>query len=113
MDVVLGPAFAPGGEPLNPSLDSEFRFAHVFWLAAGVLLWWSLFSPERRAPVTRVLLVIAAIGGVARIISVLWVGWPHPVFIGALVLEVVILPLVIWWHWRVFPPARADRAAAD
>lgn len=30
-------------------------------------------------------------------------GWPHPVFIGALVLELVVVPLVIWWHVRTFP----------
>jgi hypothetical protein len=103
MEVFLGPSFAPGGEAVNPSLDSEWRYAHTFWLAAGVLLWWSLFAPEKRAPVTRVILIIAALGGLARLVSVLWVGWPHPVFIASLVLEVVILPFVIWWHWRVFP----------
>jgi hypothetical protein len=33
------------------------------------------------------------------------------VFIASLVLEVVILPFVIWWHWRVFPPAQRESEA--
>ena len=101
--IIGGPTFAPGGDSVTPSLDSEYRFVNVFWLAAGIILLWTLFKPSERALVTRVLLVIAALGGLARLWSALWVGWPHPIFIGTIVLELVIVPLIIWWHSRVFP----------
>lgn len=105
--IVLGPAFIPGGAPATASVDSEYRFANVFWLAAGLTLWWSLPRPRARRTVTRTVLAIAFLGGFARLASVAAVGWPHPVFIGALVLELVVVPLVIWWHGRVVPIAEA------
>ena len=104
--IVGGPTVAPGGGPTTPSIDSEYRFVNVFWLAAGLILWWTLRRASDRALVTRVVLVIAATGGIARLISVLVVGWPHPVFVGTIVLELVVVPLVIWWHSRVFPVKR-------
>jgi hypothetical protein len=99
--VILGPAFVPGGASAPASVDSEYRFTNVFWLAAGVALWWSLFRPRERKSVTRVMLALAVAGGLARLISVAVVGWPHPVFIATLALELVVVPLVIWWHAHV------------
>lgn len=102
LGIVGGPAALPGGESVNATVDSQYRFANVFWLAAGLIVWWSLRRPERRREVTRVVLAIAAVGGVARLVSVLVTGWPHPVFVGVMVLELVVVPLVIWWHVRAF-----------
>ena len=101
--IVGGPTAEPGGGPVPPSIDSEFRFAHVIWLAVGVILFWTLRRPAERALVTRVLLVVAACGGLARLVSLAVVGWPHPVYIGVGVVELVVVPLVILWHSRVFP----------
>jgi hypothetical protein len=106
LGILGGPGAAPGGAPAVASVDSEYRFVNTFWVAAGLILWWSLRKAAERALVTRVVLAIAALGGLARLISWLVVGPPHPVFIGALVLELVIVPLVIWWHSRVFPVAK-------
>ena len=100
--IIGGPTAEPGGGPVPASIDSEFRFAHVIWLAVGVILFWSLRRPAERALVTRVLLVVAACGGLARLISLAVVGWPHPVYIGIGLVELVVVPLVIWWHSRVF-----------
>ena len=102
LGIVAGPQALPGGGPVNATVDSEYRFTNVFWLGAGLLIWWSLRRPEQRADVTRVILAIASLGGVARLISAAVMGWPHPVFIGALVLELAVVPLVIWWHVRTF-----------
>ena len=101
--IIVGPAAVPGGGAVPPTIDSEFRFLKVIWLAVGVTLLWTLRRPAERALVTRVLLVVAACGGIARLLSFAVVGLPHPVFIGAGILELVVLPLVIWWHSRVFP----------
>jgi len=113
LGMVGGPGAAPGGEAVNASVDSEYRFTNAFWLAAGLLIWWSLRRPQERAAVTRVILAIASLGAIPRLISVAVTGWPHPVFIGALVLELFIVPLVIWWHVRTFPrPSESERRRA-
>ena len=111
--ILGGPAAAPGGAPAVASVDSEYRFVNTFWLAAGLILWWSLRRAADRALVTRTVLAIAAIGGIPRLVSLLVVGPPHPIFLGTLVLELVIVPLVILWHSRVFPVRRATVEAHE
>ncbi|MET0865329.1 MAG: DUF4345 domain-containing protein [Nakamurella sp.] len=100
--VLLGPAGAPGGGPTTASVDSEYRFVNVFWAAAGGVLWWTLRDAEKRARVTQLVLGLAAAGGVPRLLSWRRSGAPHPVFRGALVLELLIVPLVLVWHRRTF-----------
>ncbi|WP_341945084.1 DUF4345 domain-containing protein [Microbacterium sp. LWH11-1.2] len=98
--IIFGPTSVPGGSPTSSSVDSEYRFVNVFWLAAGVAVWWSLFRLRERATVLRTMLVLAFIGGLARVLSAVVTGWPHPVFIASTVLELVVVPLVLWWHVR-------------
>jgi hypothetical protein len=104
--IVFGPAAEPGGAPTTASVDSEYRFVNVFWLAAGVILWWSLLRLSERRIVTRTLLVIAFAGGLARLASAILAGWPNPVFIASMILELVVVPLVIWWHTHVLDGSR-------
>jgi hypothetical protein len=99
--MLLGPAGAPGGAETTASVDSEYRFVNLFWAAAGGLLWWTLRDAEKRARVTQLVLALAAAGGVPRLISWQRKGAPHPVFRGALILELIIVPLVLVWHQRV------------
>lgn len=61
-------------------------------------------TPAARRAVSRYVLTFAATGGLVRLWSVLWTGWPHPVFIGTIVLELVVVPLVLWWHGRATAP---------
>jgi hypothetical protein len=99
--IIGGPSKAPGGERVDASLDSEYRFVNTFWTAAGVALWWSLGRPVERAGVTRLMLGLAAAGGLPRLLSIRSTGLPHPVFRATLVLELVVVPLVLLWHRRV------------
>lgn len=101
LGILRGPAGAPGGAPTTASVDSEYRFVNVFWAAAGPALWWSLARAEERAGSTRVLLGLAAAGGLPRLLSVRRTGWPHPVFRGTIILELVVVPVVLAWHARV------------
>jgi hypothetical protein len=103
LGMIGGPEKAPGGGPTTPSVDSEYRFVNLFWTAAGVLLWWTLRAPAERAAVSRIVLGLAAAGGLPRLLSVARVGLPHAVFRATIVLELVIVPAVILWHLRVFP----------
>lgn len=100
--VLEGPASAPGGGSTTPSVDSEYRFVNVFWLAAGPGLWWSVAAPRQRATTTRILLGLAASGGVPRLMSWRAVGRPHPAFQAATALELIGVPAVLLWHRSVF-----------
>jgi hypothetical protein len=101
LGILRGPEGAPGGARTTASVDSEYRFVNVFWAAAGPALWWSLARPAERAVLTRILLGLAAAGGLPRLLSVRQAGWPHPVFRATIVLELVVVPLVLAWHARV------------
>lgn len=108
--MVAGPAVLPGAGPVDATVDSEFRFTNSFWWVAGLLVWWSVPRVERATTVLRMTLGAAFVGGLARLIAVAVSGWPHPVFIGALAIELVIVPLVLWWQARV---VRATRSVAS
>jgi hypothetical protein len=103
LGVVGGPEKAPGGGPTTASVDSEYRFVNTFWTAAGGLLWWTIRRPEERLTATRAVLGLAALGGFARLLSVIRVGPPHPVFRATIALELLVVPVVLAWHRRVFP----------
>ncbi len=105
LGILGGPERAPGGGATTASVDSEYRFVNVFWTAAGLLLWWTLHRPAERSTGTRAVLGLAAFGGLPRLLSVIRVGLPHPVFRATIVLELAVVPLVMIWHRRVFPPA--------
>lgn len=110
--IIGGPAAEIGGKAAVPSVDSQFRYANVFWLAAGLLLIWSARKPLERAMVTRVVLVIAAVAGLGRIVSIIEVGLPAPFYLLTLGLEVIATPLIIWWHSRTFRAAAVTRESA-
>jgi len=112
--VIGGPAALLGGAAAVPSVDSQLRYADVIWLGAGVVLLWSARKPLERAMATRVVLLIAAVAGLGRLISLLAVGVPHPFYLVTMGLELVVTPLIIWWHSRVFrtEPSHRDRVVA-
>jgi len=97
----------PGGSASPSTVDSEYRFLNVFWAAAGGVVWWSLRRPEERASATRLVLALAATGGLPRLLSWVRTGPPHPVFRATLVLELVVVPAVLWWHRRVLGSRRS------
>jgi Domain of unknown function (DUF4345) len=106
--IIGGPAALLGGAPAVPSVDSQLRYADVIWLGAGVVLIWSARKPLERAMATRVVLLIAAVAGLGRLISLIEVGVPHPFYLVTMGLELVVTPLIILWHSRVFSSAKAQ-----
>lgn len=101
--VATGTTLAPSNGDRARFFDSEYRFVSTVWLATGLALWWSIREPARRAHVTRAVLAAIVAGGLARVVSVVAVGWPYPVFTGALVIELVGVPLLLWAHLRAYP----------
>ena len=107
--IIAGPSALPGrsGE-VSPTVDSEYRFISTYWLAVAPLAWSSLPRVEHRTVVVQGLLGIAAAGGLARIVSMRRTGRPHPMMLGALGIELGVVPALMVWQAAV---ARAARKA--
>jgi hypothetical protein len=72
------------------------------FLGFGAALIWCSRDLHGRARVFDALLVIFFIGGFARVISMLQVGLPHPLFTVLGVAELLLPPLLWWWRKRAF-----------
>jgi hypothetical protein len=99
--MLAGPAGLPGGQHTTATVDSEYRFTNAFWFVAGCVVCWAIPQVERATAVLRVVLGAAFVGGLARLLAMIASGAPHPVFLGALVIELVGVPLVLVWQSRV------------
>jgi hypothetical protein len=78
-------------------VDRALRYANVFKFALGPVIWSQLGRVERSPAVTSAIFV----GGFARVRSWQQSGRPHPVSVGATVLEITATPLLILWQRRL------------
>jgi hypothetical protein len=106
--MLAGPAALPGAEHVDATVDSEYRFANAFWFTAGVVTWWTVPRVHLATTVLRVTLGATFLGGLARLFAAAVSGWPHPVFLAALTVELVLIPTVLFWQATV---AAAGRSA--
>jgi hypothetical protein len=101
LGMLAGPTALPGGGPVTATVDSEYRFSNAFWFMAGAVVWWAVPRVERATAVLRVTLGAAFLGGLARLLAAAASGWPHPVFLGTLAIELVLVPAVLLWQAKV------------
>lgn len=97
--IVFGPSSIPGSIPVNATMDSEDRFYAALFLGFGIAHIWAARDLARRAGTVLALQAVFFVGGLARIVSLLAVGPPVPLFLFLGALELVIPPLV-WWSLR-------------
>ena len=100
LHIAIGPSSIPGSVPVNATMDSEDRFYAALFLGFGAALIWCSRDLAAREGVFGALLLTFFLGGIARIISVLAVGWPSPLFIFLGSLELILPPLFWRWHKR-------------
>ncbi|MEZ5710919.1 MAG: DUF4345 domain-containing protein [Blastomonas sp.] len=111
--IVIGPSSIPGSVPVNATMDSEDRFYATLFLGFGAALVWVARDLNSRKGMFGALLIIFFLGGIARIISALAAGLPNDLFIFLGSLELVMPPLLWWWHGRAFPSAGSGISSAD
>jgi hypothetical protein len=81
-----------------PTMDSELRFYATLWGAYGVVLLRAARGLPRTLPQAPWLAAVFFSGGVGRLISLLTVGAPHPVFTLLMTIELTlpVLMILLW-----------------
>ncbi len=102
VSVLRSAAVLKGVEPPLPvDLDSHYRYLSGLLLGTGLVFLACLPNIERRRPVFLALGAIILVGGLARLLSVLELGWPGPGHRFGLVMELVVVPLIVVWQGRI------------
>jgi len=100
--VLIGPRALPGAQhQVTATLDGEYRFTAVFWLATAPLIWSQLPHIEQDTTTLPLVMTTVFAGGIARALAWRHTGRPHQIFIPVIGLELVGMPLLAMWHRRV------------
>ena len=92
------PLYAAAGVPSNVLLDSNLRFFSGVWLGLGLALYWLIPRIESQTVLFRAIWGMIFLGGVGRVISMLFQGPPAMPFIGFTILEILGAPVFIIWQ---------------
>ena len=95
------PIYASAGLPANTLLDSNLRFFSGVWLGLGLALYWLIPKIEKQTVLFRVIWGMIFLGGVGRLLSMLFQGLPAIPFIGFTILEIVGAPIFVLWQARL------------
>ncbi len=98
---IYDPLFSNVNLPHSPLLDSELRFLGGVWLGLGLTVLFTVRNIEQHFPLYRVLWLMIFLGGIGRLLSIIFIGLPPIPFIGFTALEVLGAPIFIYWHWKV------------
>lgn len=99
--IIGGPESLPGAGEVGATVDSEYRFINTYWLAIAPIGWACLPKVEERTAIVQGVLGIAFAGGLARLLSLRAKGRPHPMLLGALGLELGVVPALMVWQAAV------------
>ena len=97
--LLLGPALVAGAS--TPDVDSHFRYLSGLLLGIGLGYATGIPGIEHRRARFLLLGGIVVVGGLGRLLSLLQVGAPSPIMLGALAMELVVTPLLTLWQMRV------------
>lgn len=102
-------AFVPL-EHINANLDNMLRFYAVWFTAVFFLTLWCVRNLNIAGPVMRIMFILMAMGGVARLYSIWQVGLPDIPMLIATGLEIGVL-IFIPWHAVVIRRSTAEPKA--
>jgi hypothetical protein len=95
------PIYASAGIPANALLDSNLRFFGGVWLGLGIALYWLIPNIEKQTVLFRVLWGMIFLGGIGRLLSMVFLALPPLPFIGFTALEIIGAPFFIVWQARL------------
>ena len=103
-DVLLGAQLSEAAIN-DPVLDSQNRFYGVAFSAYGFLLFLAATDLAKYRVVFRILLAVFFAAGCARLVSIAVHGLPSVLVILLLATELLLPPLLAWWHQQVLSHA--------
>lgn len=87
----------PGGNALNPSLDTETRAGGALLIAFGCSYVWATCQWPIPSALLRFLAATMALLAVARVISMVDTGMPHWIFVASTAVEFTAAALTYWY----------------
>lgn len=97
---ILGGAVT-GESPVGPSLDSNVRYLSGLLVGIGLAFWEAIPAIEVRTRRIQLLTLIVVLGGIFRLIGIVFVAVPSGAMLFGLVMELGVTPLICLWQARV------------
>jgi hypothetical protein len=95
------PIYGELSKPNNILLDSNLRFFSGVWLGLGIALFSIIKTLDRETQVFRIIWGCIFLGGIGRLLSIIFMGTPPVPFIGFTILEIVGAPVFIYWQQKI------------
>ena len=99
--ILHGPAMFGHPSDVPIDLDSHFRYVSGIFFGLGVAFTTCVPAIERKGARFRLLGAMVVCGGLARLYSLATVGVPSRGHLFGLAMELGVVPLLLWWQWRV------------
>lgn len=97
VNFVIGAERIVPADQVTPSLDNMWRFYSVWFTVVFFLTIWCARNLEIAGPVMRIVFLVMAAGGLARVYSIFDVGVPDaPPMIAAIFVEIGVLGFIPW-----------------
>jgi hypothetical protein len=101
-------ALPPPSGPWIATLDSQDRFYGGAFMGYGAILLAYLREPGRFRPMFQIVAGVVLLGGLARLIAVALHGWPPPLVVSLLAIELIAPPVLLFLE-RSFPSKAAPK----
>jgi Domain of unknown function (DUF4345) len=98
---IYDPIYGDLSKSNNILLDSNLRFFSGVWLGLGILLVSIIKAIDTNATIFRFVWGCIFLGGVGRLLSMIFVGIPPIPFVGFTILEILGAPVFIYWQNRI------------
>ena len=95
--VLRGAAWLSQG-PVSIDLDSHFRYISGIFLGVGIAFASCISGIEDKGERLRMLVAFVALGGIARLVSLIAIGTPGTGMQFGLVMELAVTPLLAVWQ---------------
>ena len=93
-------SLVPGAE-ITSVADGQYRYLSAIYFGFGCILIWIQFRLEQEEQLFRILMAIVFIAGLGRVAAMVAQGMPGFSVILATAFELVVPPILIFWHYKV------------